>query len=114
MSVRPFVDTLRDVESGFLLDELSDVQREVLEAVSNTRKAGEITIKLSYKPEGEGQVTIKADIKHKAPTLARGTTLFFITPERNLTRNDPRQGSLPLRSVDTPAQGETLREVSNA
>lgn len=33
MKTRPFVDTLRDVEFGGLLDELSDIQREVVAAV---------------------------------------------------------------------------------
>lgn len=104
MPVRPFIDTLREVEFGHLLDELSDAQKEVVDAVSSTNKAGTITITLSYKPEGSGQLTIKADIKKKVPTLARGTSLFFMTPEGNLQREDPRQQKLPLKSVDTPPQ----------
>lgn len=114
MSVRPFIDTLRDVESGTLLEELSEIQNEVIAACQKTLKGGEITIKLSYKPEGEGQMTISADFKHKAPTMPRGKTLFFVTPERNLTRQDPRQQNLALRAVDSPAQATELREVSNA
>lgn len=112
MGTRPFVDTLRDVEFGCLLEELADVQKEVVDAVMETNKAGEITIKLSYKPEGQGQLTDAADIKHKAPKLPRGKSLFFVTPERNLTRQDPRQieigGLREVKEAEKP-----LREVTN-
>jgi hypothetical protein len=112
MSIRPFADTLRDIETGVLLDELSEHQNKLIEAIRRTGKAGSLTIVLNYKPEGEGQMTIKAEVKSKAPLLARGATLFFMTPELNLTREDPRQKSLELRSVTT-AQPEQLRGVSN-
>ncbi len=112
MSTRPFVDTLRDVEFGGLLDELGDVQREVVAAVSETGKAGKIIIELDYKPEGNGQLAIKASVKKKVPTFPRGTSIFFITPERNLTRQDPRQQTLPLRTVEQETK-TPLKEVSN-
>lgn len=112
MKTRPFIDTLRDVEFGALLDELSDVQKEVVAAVSDTRKAGKITIELEYKSEGDGQLAIKTNIKKKVPTYPRGTSIFFITPERNLTRQDPRQQSLPLRNVET-APATQLKDISN-
>ena len=35
----------------------------------------ELTIKLVYKPDGAGQMTIKADVKSKEPALSRGTSL---------------------------------------
>lgn len=97
---RPFIDTLRDLESGHLLDELTSMQHDLLDAIRLTNKQGELTIKLTYKPDGAGQMTVKADIKAKEPALARGTSLFFMTPEGNLTRKDPRQPDLPLRSVE--------------
>lgn len=112
MAIRPFVDTLRDVEFGTLLEELAEVQNQVVDAVMETNKAGEITIKLSYKPEGAGQLTIAADIKHKTPKLPRGKSLFFVTPDRNLTRQDPRQAELEgLRTVTDNSQ---TREVKHA
>jgi len=44
MKQRPFVDTLRDVEFGSLLEELAEIQHEVVTAVSSTDKAGKIVI----------------------------------------------------------------------
>ena len=108
---RPFIDTLRDIEAGGLLDELSETQHSLIDAIRLTGKGGELTIKLAYKPDGNGQMTIKADVKTKEPALSRGTSLFFLTPEGNLTRRDPRQQDLPFRTVNDD-QPEVLRQVS--
>jgi len=108
---RPFIDTLRDIEAGGLLDELSETQHSLIDAIRLTGKAGELTIKLAYKPDGNGQMTIKADVKAKEPAISRGTSLFFLTPEGNLTRRDPRQQDLPLRRVNDD-KPEVLRQVS--
>jgi len=109
---RPFIDTLRDIEAGGLLDELSEAQFGLIDAIRLSGKGGKLVIELTYKPDGRGQMNIKADVKVKEPTLSRGTSLFFLTPEGNLTRRNPRQQDLPLRPVldeDSPA---TLRNVS--
>lgn len=108
---RPFIDTLRDIEAGGLLDELSETQHSLIDAIRLTGKGGELTIKLAYKPDGNGQMTIKADVKAKEPALSRGTSLFFLTPEGNLTRRDPRQQDLPLRTVNDD-KPDVLRQVS--
>lgn len=107
---RPFIDTLRDIEAGGLLDELSETQHSLIDAIRLTGKGGELTIKLAYKPDGNGQMTIKADVKAKEPVLSRGTSLFFLTPEGNLTRRDPRQQDLQLRTVNDD-KPEVLRQV---
>jgi hypothetical protein len=109
---RPFIDTLREIEAGGLLDELSEVQHSLVDAIRLTGKGGELTIKLAYKPDGSGQMTIKADVKAKEPLLSRGTSLFFLTPEGNLTRRDPRQQEINLRSVDDDTGAAPLRQVA--
>lgn len=100
MNTRPFIDTFRQVEGGILLEELADTQREIIQAIQHTNKKAVLTITLTYTPEGQGQVSIEADIKAKAPKLSRGRSLFFMTPDANLERNDPRQTTLELRPVD--------------
>lgn len=109
MATRPFIDTLRDIECGSFLEELATVQKEMVEAVMETNKAGKLTIILDYKPEGAGQVTIAADHKSKKPQFPRGKTLFFATPESNLTRQDPRQQELEgLRTVKETTETRTV------
>jgi hypothetical protein len=111
MPTRPFIDTFRHIEGGMLLEELAERQRDIIEAVSHTNKKGELTLKLTYTPEGHGQVSIEADLKLKTPKLARGRSLFFITPDANLERNDPRQTEMELRSVNDERPSE-FRKVS--
>jgi len=109
---RPFLDTLRDIEAGGLLDELTEAQHHLIDAIRLAGKGGELVIKLTYKPDGRGQMNIKADVKAKEPVLSRGTSLFFLTPEGNLTRRDPRQQDLALRPVEEDQPPSNLRHVS--
>ena len=104
MSKRPFMDTLREIEAGGLLEELTDAQHNLIDLIRLTNKPGALTITLNYKPEGAGQITLKSEIKTKEPKIARGSSLFFLTPEGNLSRRDPRQQTMDLRPVsDEPA-----------
>lgn len=112
MSVRPFVDTLRDIDYGTLLEECATSQQELVAAVNRTGKVGEITIKLKYKPETGGQIHLEHDVVVKMPKEKKAKTIFFATSENNLSRTDPRQGELSgLRTV--AADASKPREVSN-
>lgn len=107
---RPFIDTLRQIEGGLLLEELADLQRELVEAVRHTGKKGTLTLTLSYTPEGQGQLSIAADLKTKAPKTNRGRSIFFITPDANLDRHDPRQQELDIRIVEDD-RPQTIKTV---
>ena len=100
MGARPFIDTLRQVDGGFLLEEMAETQRELVQAIQHTNRRGTLTLTLTYTPEGQGQLSIEAAVKAKAPTLPRGRSLFFVTPDANLDRNDPRQQTLDMRVVE--------------
>lgn len=97
--VRPFMDTLRDLEFGVLLDQLGIEQRRVIDAVLKTNCKGELNLKLVYKETGPGQINVSATVTPKIPQLSRGQTLFFVTEEKNLQRDNPRQHKLPLKGV---------------
>lgn len=113
MGIRPFTDTLTALRYGELLDELSDKLHEVVAACNETGKSGSLTLTLKFKPSRGGAIEINDDIKAKVPTLERGSTLMFPTPEGNLQREDPRQMKLDgLREV--PRQADELRNVNQA
>lgn len=97
--MRQIADVLRDLTGGQTYDELNAALAEVVGAVVRTRKAGEISIKLKIKANGETSVMIVDEIKTKVPQEARGETLFFTTSNGDLIRDDPRQSKLPLREV---------------
>lgn len=99
-----FADVLRDLCGGSTYEELGGKLNEIVAAVRETRKVGELSFKLKVKYNGEIGVIIEDEIKAKVPEPSRGTTVFFADDSGNLLRRDPRQPDLPLRSVDTPEQ----------
>lgn len=104
--MRPFADILRELAGGVAYDDLTAGLAEVVSAVMATRKAGEITLKLSVRANGENSVSISDDIKVKVPKPPRGLNIFFATADGSLVRNDPRQGDLPLRRIEEKPPGD--------
>jgi hypothetical protein len=102
---RQFADVLRDLGGGNTYDELTARLAEVVEAVTTTRKVGEISIKLKVKPNGDAGVIVADEIKSKIPEQTRGDTVFFVTSGGSLVRQDPRQQDLPLRQVPAAVPG---------
>ena len=104
---RPFLNTLADVRAGGAVEDLDASLADVVQAVRNTGKTGELTLKLTIKPASKGDIVtlfVDADIKTKLPRLDKGSTVFFADDTGSLTRRDPRQGEIPLRAVNDPAQ----------
>lgn len=97
--MRPFADILRDLAGGTTYDDLGVRLAEVVEAVMECRKSGELSIKLKIKPNGEHSVIITDEVKTKVPEKARGETVFYAMAGGSLVREDPRQEKLPLRQV---------------
>src|SRR3972149_302768 len=102
VAVRPIVDTLREIRQGNCLDELSVHLNDLVAAVRNTGKAGDVTLKLKISPAGSGKVeAIQVDdtITLRMPELPKPSTLFFTTEDNNLQRQDPRQREMGLEPV---------------
>lgn len=110
VAVRPFFETLREIRAGNCLDELSVHLNDLVAAVRNTGKAGDVTLKLKISPAGSGKVeAIQVDdtITLRMPELPKPSTLFFTTEDNNLSRIDPRQKEMVLRVAEdaaTPAK----------
>lgn len=108
---RPFADVVRELAGGRIYDDLTTQLGEVVTAVLETGKVGDLSLKLSIKSNGEGSVRVLADVKAKVPTATVGETLFFATSGGSLVRNDPRQPELPLREVK--AEQAPVKEAFN-
>lgn len=105
---RPFADVLRELGGGSVYDDLTAQLAEVVDGVNQTRKVGEISIKLKIKPNGENSVMVSSEVKAKVPEPPRGDTVFFTTASGSLVRQDPRQADLPLRRVDGAVPGSAV------
>lgn len=108
---RPFADVVRDLAGGRIYEDLGTQLGETVSAVLETGKVGELSLKLTIKPNSEGSVLVTAAVKQKIPEPTLGSTLFFATTTGSLLRNDPRQTEMQLREV--PADDKPLREAVN-
>jgi len=112
MSVRPITDTLRQLRGGVFLDEASDELNRVVNAVSDTGKAGKLVLELSIKKATRGGAMIITDkIKATVPEEGPLETMLFATPEGNLVEQDPRQHNLALKEVGS-SEPKPIKEVS--
>lgn len=102
MSARPFFETLRELRRGQTLLELGDRLAELTQAVVTTGKPGKLKLELSLAPADKGGALIMTDkvtVIEPSPDVSR--TIFFATADFQLSRSDPNQMQLGLRSVNT-------------
>lgn len=94
---RSFVDTLRDVRGGGVIEDLDGKLQELVRAVQETGGSGQITLVVAVKPmRGSTEaVVVTDDIKSKLPVIKSAGTVMFPTPEGNLSRSHPKQEDLP-------------------
>jgi hypothetical protein len=105
-----FMQVLQTHDGGEVLNELADAQRQCLEAVALTGKAASVTLTLKYTPAAKGAFAVAfGEPKVKLPAMERPASLWFGDENGQLTRNDPRQKELPLKTVADPAQQEARK-----
>lgn len=100
-----FFSTLRELRAGSTLDDLDSAIAEVVSAVRTIRKQGEITLRIKVKPAQKSTATylvLEDEVIVKVPEADRADTIFFPLADNSLSRTDPTQMQLGLRSVDAP------------
>jgi len=96
---RSFNEIIAEYGNGRLLDKLSEELAEVTRACADTNLKGALTLKLSIEPSDDGTCSVQAEVTAKAPRRGVGQAIFYADGAGNLSRRDPRQSELPLRSV---------------
>ena len=92
---------LSGLENGAFHDDVSKALRGVIADLSDHKLShggkpvGEMTISLKFKLD-ENVMDIIPDFKVKVPKVSRGRSIYFVTPENGLSRQDPRQRTLEL------------------
>ena len=108
--MRPFTDVLRDIRKGRAVDTLTEELAEVVRAVLDTNKPGELTLKLKISPQGKGDnaLIVSATSSQKIPRAKLPDGLFFADLDGDLLRDDPTQNRLfgDADSVRDPSSGE--------
>ena len=105
-----FATVISQLQNGTTQAEASEMLSELVSACRMTNKVGEMTLKIKVRPDGNGQYFLEDQLSSKEPKMERGKTLFFGTPEGDLTRTDPKQRDLLLREVQESRGITTLED----
>lgn len=101
-------DIIDQMSAGMARNRLEEALAEVIEAVKETGKKGEVTLKISLKMNDALTVTASPVVKTTLPTSDLGATTFYVDGQNKLSRRDPRQRDLPLKEIE-----QNTRVVSN-
>lgn len=99
--VRPFAAVLQEVDGGKAHAVLSTMLDELVKAVDATGKKGKLDVSIGVAPVKAGNTTnliVSVSPKLSAPADVEKSSVFFHKGGA-LTREDPNQPMLPLRSV---------------
>lgn len=102
--LRTFTQLLHTVQDGDLHVELSDQLKDLVGSLHNVRMesggkpTGRIALTLDFRLDGD-VIEVQADFAVKTPKIARRKTVFWATPENLLTKRNPKQMEMPLRTV---------------
>lgn len=108
---RAFAVLFQQIANGALQDEATVEFHELLKYLSLQASAGgpsgtakgRLTIALAVSVGANGHVGIKYDVTTKEPKPERSDDLFFLTPGKNLSRDNPVQPDLfGPREVPSP------------
>ena len=92
-----FVSTLMTMRGGEVALDCNRKFHELLASVLETGKKGKLNLSIEIKPSkfAMGGAVIEVETEHscevKKPELSLGRTLFFISKDGDLTRDDPAQ-----------------------
>ena len=105
--MRPFTDVLRDIRKGRVVVAASDQLAELVRGVLDTSKPGELTLKLTVKPQGKGDncVIVSAKITSKVPKGDLPDALFFADVDGDLLRDDPTHVRMFADARERPGMG---------
>ncbi len=107
-----FLQVKQTHDGGMVCDELADAMRECVEAVGHTGKAASLSISVKFTPAAKGAYgVVFSKPKTKVPEMERQGSIWYVDEAGHLTRNDPRQRELPLRTVAEVPKVTAVAEV---
>jgi hypothetical protein len=91
-----FAVTLLALNKGKTHNDLTEQLRELIKAVTITKKKGKLSLTLEVKPQVgvAGAVLVTAGVTSAKPKFDQPASIFFATDDGDLVRNDPTQQPL--------------------
>lgn len=116
---RTFSLLIAGLEDGQLNSDLTDQISEIVARLHDTERdqggspSGILTVKIGFKLDG-GVIEIKGAYTTAMPKEVRPKSVYWATPNNNLTRRNPKQREFPFskggRARDVTGSGE-IRKV---
>lgn len=105
---------IAEFKAGRLNEMLTGQLSDLIDACERHVKAGTLTLKLTVKPTTQqGEVVISAKVDNKPPKFDTMDSTVFLTPEGNISANDPKQTELFSKNVVRPV-GMQEQKVTQA
>jgi hypothetical protein len=96
-----FVKVLSDIRQGSLVTELTVAMQNCVHAAKDLQKPAKLKLTLTFTPQGNAMV-VSDDAETKLPQQKSPGSVFFPTDADTLTRENPEQRELELRTVSAP------------
>ena len=108
-----FAQTFAQIGYGNAADQASEQLQALVRAVGEHEREGSMTVTITVKPRGKdsGQVEVTAKSTIKLPTREIAPSMFFVTEDGGLVRDNPRQRKFPF--ADAPKRVEVETKASN-
>lgn len=97
-NIADIVSTLVVLDRGRFVIEVGREFQELIDSIIETNKPGTISIKLKVAPSGwkkgtgrPNQFDFQPEVSIAKPRNEAGKTIFFVTDDNKLTRDDPDQ-----------------------
>ncbi|EJB8473967.1 hypothetical protein HV077_21155 [Citrobacter freundii] len=108
----PFSQQLAYINKGTLDAELTEALAEVIKAVRETGKKGDVTLKLNcamLNTRDENTMKVTPKVSRTIPELDRADTIMFATADGDLLRDDPAQTQLDLKVIEPAPQTAPIK-----
>lgn len=111
--MRPITDVLRDIRRGRAVEQATRLLAEVVRAVDETGKPGEVTMTIKVKPEkgGGSQKVILCSVKANKPEGDIPEAVFFSDPDGDLHRTDPAQAEMAFSDANKPKPSGDINQL---
>ncbi len=86
-----FLDNLSNYGAATVVDLAAEYQGNIVEAVRRTGKSGSLTIKLTYKRNGEHEVVVESSVVPKIPEPALAPVAMYPDENNQLNDENPNQ-----------------------
>ena len=100
-----FSSFISNLDEGGLHHDLTAALVDIVAGLNDARENGTanpkagMTVKLSFSLDGQ-TIDVVGDFTTKLPKVQRERSVFWTTAKNRLSRSNPKQQSLPFKSVD--------------